>query len=90
MFIASSAFLNRRVHPLRKSLAYVADLFKTSPAPWAATFCLRGFKLVQAVFLCNQINGYAAYFFTTDGYGIFNLRATLGGVRLKQVSLHKS
>ena len=38
-------------------------------------------SLVYAVFLCDRTAGCVAYSFTTDGYGIFNMRTHLGACR---------
>ena len=51
---------------------------------------------VYAVFLCDHTTGCEAYSFTTDGYGIFNMRTNLGaystheGGDQAQTSLQKS
>ena len=38
-------------------------------------------SLVYAVFLCGHTTGCEAYFCTTDGYGILNLRTNVGACR---------
>ena len=38
-------------------------------------------SLVCAAFLCDHTTGCKAYSFTTDGYGIFNVRTNLGAYR---------
>ena len=53
----------------------------TSPADWAATFRLRGFNLVYASSMCDYTTGCDVYTFTTDGYGISNVRTRLGAYR---------
>ena len=39
------------------------------------------FNLAHAVFLCDHTSSCEAYSFTTDGYGIFNMRKNLGACR---------
>ena len=57
------------------ALAYVqftvCGHFINPPATWAATFSLRGFNLVYAVFMCVPPVVWPTL--TTDGYGIFNM-----------------
>ena len=43
-----------------------------------------------AVFLCFYATDCEAYSYATDGYGIFNVRTTLGACRTTRTSLHKS
>ena len=52
---------------------------------------------VSAVFVCDHTTGCESYSFTTDGYGIFNVRTNLGTCRTRhtkggqaQTRLHKS
>ena len=59
----------------------LCDHLFNSPADWAATFHLRGFRLVCAVFLCDPTTDGEACSFMTDGYGIFNVRMHLGACR---------
>ena len=49
-------------YTLKMTLAYATEVFY-SPATWAAAFCLRGFNIVYAVFLCDHTIGCEAYFF---------------------------
>ena len=55
------------------------------------------FRLVYTVFLCDDSTGYEAYSFTTDAFGVFNVRTNLGACRTymrkgvrAQTNLHKS
>ena len=60
-------------------------IFK-SPASRAATFHLRRLNLVYAVcLLCEHTTGCETYSFTTDGYGIFNLRTNSGACRTHEM-----
>ena len=38
-------------------------------------------SLVHAVFVCDHTTDCGDFFFTTDGYGIFNVRKNLGACR---------
>ena len=57
----------------------VCDRLFNSPTTWAATFHLRGFHLVYAVFLCDHNSGCdcETYSFTTDGCRVFNVHRNI-------------
>ena len=57
------------------------DRFCHSFPARAATFRLRGFKLVNEVCSCAHTTGCEAYSFATDAYGIFNVRTNWGACR---------